>query len=103
MDIEVDLKPIVHDSTRSLIMVKNDAYIVFSVSDAICAINVIAKLSHAGGPVPQVPFHEYVFETGAGKVTAESSFTRTLGQRYRYDSVAFIACLPLYWSLALRM
>ncbi|KAJ5554632.1 4-hydroxyproline 2-epimerase 1 [Penicillium frequentans] len=89
------LKPIAHDSERSLIMMKNDAYVPFSVSSIICATNVLAELPHAGGPVPRVPFHRYVFETGAGKVMAQANFTRTLDRRYRCDSVT-VYCVPSF-------
>ncbi|KAJ5903609.1 hypothetical protein N7504_005992 [Penicillium tannophilum] len=89
------LKPIAHGSERSLIMVKNDAYVPFSVSSIICATNVLAELPHAGGPVPRVPFHRYVFETGAGKVMAQANFTKTLDRRHRCDSVT-VYCVPSF-------
>ncbi|KAJ5628566.1 hypothetical protein N7490_010794 [Penicillium lividum] len=89
------LKPIAHGSERCLIMVKNDAYVPFSVSSIICATNVLAELPHAGGPMPRVPFQRYVFETGAGKIMAEASFTKTLERRYRCDSVT-VYCVPSF-------
>ncbi|KAJ6109888.1 hypothetical protein N7486_002123 [Penicillium sp. IBT 16267x] len=89
------LKPIAHDSTHCLIMVENNAYVPFSVSSIICATNVLAELPHAGGPVPRVPFHRYIFETGAGTVMAEASFSRTLDRRYRCDSVT-VYCVPSF-------
>ncbi|KAJ5752149.1 hypothetical protein N7520_009066 [Penicillium odoratum] len=89
------LKPIAHGSERCLVMVKNDAYVPFSVSSIICATNVLAELPHAGGPMPRVPFQRYVFETGAGKIMAEASFTKTLELRYRCDSVT-IYCVPSF-------
>ncbi|KAJ5920946.1 hypothetical protein N7466_009272 [Penicillium verhagenii] len=89
------LKPIDPDSERCLVMIKSDGYFPFSVSSIMCATNVLAELPHAGGPVPQLPFQRYIFETGAGKIMAEAKFTRTLEQRYRCDSVT-VYCVPSF-------